>query len=109
MVTFFALTMAVADGGRGRQSRPWLNAIAMITIPDRARVSAAEGGKGSGSGLVWVRIGECEAGSEVGAYGSADQVGEAGGYRAQEELAEGAAEEGAVGELGHHAAADEGG
>ena len=58
---------------------------------------------------MWVRIGECEPGSEVGAYGSADQVGEAGGYRAQEELAECAAEEGTVGEPGDQAAADEGG
>jgi hypothetical protein len=32
-------------GGRRRQSRHWLNATAATTLPDRARVSAAEGGK----------------------------------------------------------------
>ena len=40
-------------GGRGRQSRPWLNAIAAITLPDRARVAQERGEIGPGP--VWIR------------------------------------------------------
>ena len=48
-------------------------------------------------------------GLEAGTDGVADQVRQAGCHRAQQELAERAAEERAVGEPGDHAAADEGG
>lgn len=57
-----------------------------------------EGGMGAGAGLD--SGSGCGAGLDVGADGVADQVGETGGYGAQDQLAEGTAEEGAVGQPG---------
>lgn len=95
-------------GGRERQSRPWLNATAAITLPVR-RTDYALGDREIGARA---GVGPCQTvgpRSDVGADGAADQVGEPGGQGAQDQLAEGAAEERAVGQPGHQAATHEGG